>query len=150
MKPPRCRWPETACRPRGDIYNGVDGYSFFKEMHMASRAVSIGLTFVCAATLSACAGNREIPAADLAAAQTTTIGVNPSLWRAGLDPLSFAPLAQVDSACGVLATAWYSPPTPPGKRVWGHAPTRTCRPPRASRTGAPSLPAQPTSTWPQT
>src|SRR3546814_11303732 len=69
MKPPRCRWPETACRPRGDIYNGGNRYSFFKEMHMASGAVSIGLTFVCAATLSACAGNREIPAADLAAAQ---------------------------------------------------------------------------------
>src|SRR3546814_1209203 len=96
MKPPRCRWPETACRPRGDIYNGGNRYSFFKEMHMASRAVSIGLTFVCAATLSACAGNREIPAADLAAAQTTTIGVNSYLWRAALDTLSFAPLAQVE------------------------------------------------------
>src|SRR3546814_21161801 len=104
MNPPRCRWPETACRPRGDIYNGGNRYSFFKEMHMASRAVSISLTFVCAATLSACAGNREIPAADLAAAQTTTIGVNSYPWRAALDAPSFAPIAHVASAGGVVLT----------------------------------------------
>ncbi|HEY9553950.1 DUF3576 domain-containing protein [Allosphingosinicella sp.] len=84
---------------------------------MASRAVSIGLTFVCAATLSACAGNREIPAADLAAAQTTTIGVNSYLWRAALDTLSFAPMAQVDSAGGVIVTDWYADPNSPGERV---------------------------------
>src|SRR3546814_19830139 len=123
MKPPRCRWPETACRPRGDIYNGGNRYSFFKEMHMASRAVSIGLTFVCAATLSACAGNREIPAADLAAAQTTTIGVNSYLWRAELDTLSFAPNAQVDSAGCVIFPDWSAATHSPGVRGKGHRPT---------------------------
>src|SRR3546814_15178697 len=84
-------------------------------MHMASLAVSIGLTFVCAATLSACAGNREIPAADLAAAQTTTIGVNSYLWRAALDTLSFAPIAQLASAGGVTVTDWYDDPPSPGR-----------------------------------
>ncbi len=56
-------------------------------------------------------------AADLAAAQVTTIGVNSYLWRAALDTLSFAPLAQVDSAGGVIVTDWYSNPNSPSDRV---------------------------------
>jgi hypothetical protein len=55
--------------------------------------------------------------ADLAAAQVTTIGVNSYLWRAALDTLSFAPLAQVDSAGGVIVTDWYINPSAPGDRV---------------------------------
>src|SRR3546814_9647675 len=84
---------------------------------MSSRAASIDLTFFCAATLSACAGNRESPAADLAAAQTTTICVNSYLGRAALDTLSFAPMAQVDSAGGVIVTDWYADPNSPAERV---------------------------------
>ncbi len=56
-------------------------------------------------------------AADLAAAQVTTIGVNSYLWRAALDTLSFAPLAQVDSAGGVIVTDWYINPNSPNDRV---------------------------------
>lgn len=82
-----------------------------------ARAVSLGLAIVCAATLTACAGNREIPRSDLAAAQTTTIGVNSYLWRAALDTLSFAPMAQVDSAGGVIVTDWYTNPSSPNERV---------------------------------
>ncbi|PWG02487.1 DUF3576 domain-containing protein [Sphingosinicella humi] len=82
-----------------------------------ARAVSLGLAIVCAATLTACAGNREIPRSDLAAAQTTTIGVNSYLWRAALDTLSFAPTAQVDSAGGVIVTDWYTNPSSPNERV---------------------------------
>jgi hypothetical protein len=55
--------------------------------------------------------------ADLAAAQTTTIGVNSYLWRAALDTLSFAPLAQTDSAGGVIVTDWYVNPNTPNERV---------------------------------
>ena len=67
-------------------------------------------------TLAAC-GGRERPAADLAAAQVTTIGVNSYLWRASLDAVSFAPLLQADSAGGVIVTDWYSQPENPGERV---------------------------------
>ena len=62
-----------------------------------ARAASLGLAMICVAMLPACASNREVPRADLAAAQTTTIGVNSYLWRAALDTLSFAPTAQVDA-----------------------------------------------------
>ncbi|HST36928.1 MAG TPA: DUF3576 domain-containing protein [Allosphingosinicella sp.] len=54
---------------------------------------------------------------DLAASQTTTIGVNAYLWRATLDTLSFAPLAQSDSSGGVIVTEWYANPQNPSERV---------------------------------
>lgn len=55
--------------------------------------------------------------ADLAARQVMTIGVNAYLWRAALDTLSFAPLAQSDSNGGVISTEWYSNPNNPSERV---------------------------------
>ena len=47
----------------------------------------------------------------------TTIGVNAYLWRAALDTLSFAPMAQVDSNGGVIVTDWYTSPNSPNERV---------------------------------
>jgi hypothetical protein len=95
-----------------------------------ARPVYLLLAIACASTLSGCefikndinatlgrgadAGYQQ---ADLAAAQVTTIGVNAYLWRAALDTLSFAPLAQVDSAGGVIVTDWYANPNSPGDRV---------------------------------
>jgi hypothetical protein len=98
------------------------------------RPVSLLLAIACATTLSGCGSfgqwleddiNKTLgrgpsdnyQAADLAAAQVTTIGVNSYLWRAALDTLSFAPLAQVDSAGGVIVTDWYTNPSSPGDRV---------------------------------
>lgn len=69
------------------------------------------------AALAACGGGNERPAADIAAAQVTTIGVNSYLWRASLEALSFMPLAQADSAGGVIVTDWYANPDNPGERV---------------------------------
>jgi hypothetical protein len=54
---------------------------------------------------------------DLAASQVTQIGVNAYLWRASLDTLSFAPLAQSDSNGGVIVTEWYANPQNPSERV---------------------------------
>jgi hypothetical protein len=62
-------------------------------------------------------GGDRVRQADLAAAQVTTIGVNSYLWRAALETLSFAPMAQVDSAGGVIVTDWYQNPNTPGERV---------------------------------
>ncbi len=69
------------------------------------------------ASTAACVSDDELPTADLAASKVTTIGVNAYLWRAALDTLSFAPMAQVDSNGGVLVTDWYSNPRAPGERV---------------------------------
>lgn len=97
-----------------------------------SRALSILLALAAGSSLSACNWIREdinktlgggsgsedrVRQADLAAAQITTIGVNSYLWRAALDTLSFAPMAQVDSAGGVIVTDWYANPNSPGERV---------------------------------
>jgi len=94
------------------------------------RAAFLALTLVGALGLTACdfvredvsktlgggSGNR-VKQADLAASQVTTIGVNSYLWRAALDTLSFAPMAQVDSNGGVLVTDWYTNPNSPSERV---------------------------------
>jgi hypothetical protein len=91
------------------------------------RAVSLGLVIAGGFTLSACgafhhglggrsAAQRE-RRADIAASQVTTIGVNAYLWRAALDTLSFAPMAQVDSNGGVIVTDWYTNPNSPNERV---------------------------------
>lgn len=53
----------------------------------------------------------------IADAQVTTIGVNAYLWRAALETLSFMPLAQADSAGGVIVTDWYSNPDNANERV---------------------------------
>jgi hypothetical protein len=94
------------------------------------RAASLLLALAGAAALGACSFIQEdinktlgggsknnARAADLAAAQVTTIGVNAYLWRAALDTLSFAPLAQTDSAGGVIVTDWYVNPNTPNERV---------------------------------
>lgn len=44
------------------------------------------------------------------------IGVNGYLWRAGLDTISFMPLASADPFGGVIITDWFSPPETPGER----------------------------------
>jgi hypothetical protein len=62
-------------------------------------------------------GQPQYAARDMAASQVTTIGVNAYLWRAALDTLSFAPLAQTDSNGGVIVTDWYANPQNPGERV---------------------------------
>ncbi|MEC9068187.1 DUF3576 domain-containing protein [Pelagerythrobacter marinus] len=79
----------------------------------ASRAL---LATLALAGLAAC-GGRDRPAADLAASQVTTIGVNSYLWRAALETVSFAPLLQADSAGGVIVTDWYANPDNPAERV---------------------------------
>ena len=94
------------------------------------RAAPLGLAIACAVSLSACEyirndinktlgrdSARAEQKADLAASQVTTIGVNSYLWRAALDTLSFAPMAQVDSNGGVIVTDWYANPAAPNDRV---------------------------------
>jgi hypothetical protein len=94
------------------------------------RFAILALTIVGALGLSACDFVREdvnktlgrgtesrVRQADLAASQVTTIGVNSYLWRAALETLSFAPMAQVDSNGGVMVTDWYTNPSTPNERV---------------------------------
>ena len=95
-----------------------------------ARLLTIGLAAACAFTLAGCQWIRDdinrtlgnspeddARRSDLAASQVTTIGVNAYLWRAALETLSFAPLAQSDSNGGVIVTEWYSNPQNPSERV---------------------------------
>ena len=87
--------------------------------HFSLRSLaSVAIAGTAAFALTACGGgNDERLRTDLAAAQTTTIGVNAFLWRASLETLSFARLTTADSAGGVLITDWYSQPENPNERV---------------------------------
>ena len=44
------------------------------------------------------------------------MNVNPYLWQAALNTLSFMPLASADSNGGVIITDWYQDPSVPGER----------------------------------
>ena len=86
-------------------------------MTALSRSARFACLTAIAGSLAACAGSADRPAADLAASQVTTIGVNAYLWRAALEAVSFAPLLQSDSAGGVIVTDWYANPRNPNERV---------------------------------
>lgn len=43
--------------------------------------------------------------------------VNPHLWKASLETLSFMPLASADAVGGVIVTDWYSTATTPTERI---------------------------------
>ena len=95
-----------------------------------ARVLSIGLAAAAAVTLAGCQFVRDdinrtlgrspednVRRTDQAASLVTQIGVNAYLWRASLDTLSFAPLAQTDSNGGVIVTEWYVNPQNPQERA---------------------------------
>jgi hypothetical protein len=82
------------------------------------RLFTLGLALAGVASLAACGGNaKRSSTARMAPATLTQIGVNSYLWRAALDTVSFAPIAQTDSAGGVIVTEWYTNPADPTDRV---------------------------------
>jgi hypothetical protein len=83
---------------------------------MAARRLSVALLSLMA--LGAC-GHKTHPsvAADLAAAKSTTIGVNAYLWKAALETLAFMPITQADSNGGIIVTDWYANPAAPTERM---------------------------------
>ena len=118
----------SACRPRGDSITALDPLRFKDLLWLAyslsawpppapspwPAASSSGTT---STARSARSPEDQAAQADIAASQVTTIGVNAYLWRAALDTLSFAPLAQTDSNGGVIVTEWYANPQNPSERV---------------------------------
>jgi hypothetical protein len=127
---PRINAPacQDACRWRGDIYNGPRSLPF--QGQTMPRVLTIGLVAAAAFTLAGCQFIRDdinrtlgrspednARRTDMAASQVTQIGVNAYLWRASLDTLSFAPLAQADSNGGVIVTEWYVNPQNPTERA---------------------------------
>jgi hypothetical protein len=128
--PPTAANTVLAGRARPSITTPSTQTDFLKDILMA-RPLFLGMVLAGAASLVGCQAisndlartfhpsrhGRGQARADLAARQVTTIGVNAYLWRAALDTLSFAPLAQTDSNGGVITTEWYSNPNNPDERV---------------------------------
>ena len=80
------------------------------------RAIASAL-LLAAFSLTACSSSDRAGPADLAAARTTTIGVNSYLWRGALETLAFLPVSQADPQTGILITDWYANPQTPTERV---------------------------------
>lgn len=49
--------------------------------------------------------------------KTGSMPVNPYLWKASLDVISFMPLASSDATGGVILTDWYTPGDKPNERI---------------------------------
>ncbi|KQX21514.1 MULTISPECIES: DUF3576 domain-containing protein [unclassified Sphingomonas] len=86
---------------------------------MTSRTLRTATAIALVALLAGCGGGRNKAqlASDVAAAKTTTIGINTYLWKASLETLSFMPLLQTDSNGGVIVTDWYVNPNQPAERM---------------------------------
>ncbi len=87
---------------------------------MISPTLRTAIALALVASLAGCGGgskNKAQFASDLAAAKTTTIGVNAYLWKASLETLSFMPLLQADANGGVIVTDWYVNPNQPAERM---------------------------------
>ncbi len=67
--------------------------------------------------LSACGGDDEIDTLGFKPEIASAIGINGYLWRASLDALSTLPLAETDSAGGVILTDWFINPDAPTERL---------------------------------
>ena len=83
---------------------------------MPRLQVTAAALIIAALAASGCSRNRVAPT-ELAPSRMTTIAVNGYLWRAALDTVSFAPLAQADANSGVIITDWYTHPNSPNERV---------------------------------
>lgn len=96
----------ATCRAGGEIAPARTG----RPHLLAVALLGLGLA------LGACGGKKG---PEPVAQQTvvTSIGVNSFLWRASLETMQFMPLAQVDSAGGVIVGDWYQNPKIPDERV---------------------------------
>ncbi len=79
----------------------------------ASLIVMVGLS---ALALSAC-GGKSTPVSDLISTGANAVAVNPFLWAAALDTVSFMPNLQTDGNAGTINTDWYSNPQNPQERM---------------------------------
>jgi hypothetical protein len=83
----------------------------------SARLMAVALALLAVAACSSKRGpdelvGYELPKVEMAGAQ----GVNPFLWRAALDTLSFMPLTSTDAEGGVIVSDWFFDPAVPDER----------------------------------
>lgn len=93
----------------------TDGINLTSRNRGARLALPLAVVLG-ALALSACGGKGDKQAV-AAPSSVTSIGVNAYLWRGALETMQFMPLAQVDSAGGVIIGDWYQNPAVPNERV---------------------------------
>ena len=83
---------------------------------MKTLSTIIGFLFIALAA-AGCGKDRGADYVEVDENLTSAIGVNGYLWRASLDALAALPIAQTDSAGGVIITDWFSDPAVPQERL---------------------------------
>lgn len=83
---------------------------------VGTKARFIGVASLLVLALSAC-GGKSSPVADLLSTGSAAVSVNPFLWAAALDTVSFMPNVQADGNAGTINTDWYSNPQNPNERM---------------------------------
>jgi Domain of unknown function (DUF3576) len=84
--------------------------------YIATTARVIGVASLSVLALSAC-GGKSSPVADLLSTGNAAVSVNPFLWAAALDTVSFMPNVRADGNAGTINTDWYSNPQNPDERM---------------------------------
>lgn len=94
----------------------TDAKALIAPIRLPRRRLVAPAVLGLALALGACGGKKG---PEPVAQQTviTSIGVNSYLWRASLETMQFMPLAQVDSAGGVIVGDWYQNPNVPNERA---------------------------------
>lgn len=106
--------------------DGRSGSDIFRKTDIVMRSLSGGMSeksignpgrwrlgmgaLGIALLLAGCGGNKRTEVGIIQEDVTTAIGVNGYLWSASLDTLSFLPMAQIDSASGIIMSEWYINP----------------------------------------
>ena len=85
-----------------------------QRLNKAARVIAVASLSVLA--LSAC-GGKSSPVSDLISSGTNAVTVNPFLWAAALDTVSFMPNVKADGNTGTINTDWYSNPQNPQERM---------------------------------
>jgi hypothetical protein len=83
-------------------------------MRMMKPLAALVMASASVLALSACGGGSNTRQAVL---EEVSGGVNPYLWRASLDTLSFLPITSTDTTGGVILFDWKSFPESPDERM---------------------------------
>lgn len=86
-------------------------------MNKKSILLRTAIAFLLLGLTASCGSKDKTRLGPIQEDMTSAIGVNGFLWRASLDTLSFLPMAQVDSAGGVIISDWYINPDAPTERL---------------------------------
>lgn len=112
--PGRAGWRHVALSAADRVGNRVGDSRVMVETERDMRhsyAPRSAVFAILTLLLAACGGGDKVRL------DTLSSGVNPYLWRAAIETLSFMPMLEVDPRAGAIITDWYANPEAPRERM---------------------------------